>query len=243
MDVYNLFLLVLIPVLFILGLRIKAFNTEGAIAAAVIGSLIIIGGGWLYFVMLFLFLGLSYITTLAGFEKKQRKSIQEGIKGERGARNVMAAGALPAAISLANFWSVNPNLIFLLYMIALGTILSDTAASEIGALDENTYMILTMKPAETGINGGVSILGTVVSLVFPVVFSLLGFTIYGISSYIHLKSLLEVMLASGLLAFSGCLFDSVLGETLENRGLLSKYTVNFSAALFASLIGLVVFFR
>ena len=243
MDEYNLFLLVLIPVLFVLGLRIKAFSKEGAIASAVIGSLIIIGGGWLYFVMLFLFLGLSYISTLAGFEKKRSWSLQEGLKGERGARNVLAAGAIPAAISLMSFWNFNPNLIFFLYIVALGTILSDTAASEIGSLDENTYMILTLKPAETGINGGISILGTAVSFVFPVVFSLLGFIIYGVLGSIPLGSLLDLIFLSGILAFMGCLFDSVLGETLENRGFLTKYSVNFSSALFATIVAVLVFLR
>ncbi len=241
MNEYNLLLLVFIPLLFLLGLRIKAFSREGAIAAGVVGSLIIIGGGWLFFVMLFLFLGLSYISTLAGFEKKKSWSLQEGLKGERGARNVLAAGALPAAISLLNFWNFSPNLIFFLFVVALGTILSDTAASEIGSLDENTYMILTLKPGETGINGGVSILGTAVSFVFPIIFSLLGFVIYGLLGSIPLKSLPGLILVSGLLAFAGSLFDSVLGETLENRGYLTKYSVNFGAALFATVVAVLIF--
>lgn len=243
MNEYNLLLLVFIPLLFLLGLRIKAFSREGAIAAGVVGSLIIIGGGWLYFVMLFLFLGLSYISTLAGFEKKKSWSLQEGLKGERGARNVLAAGMLPAAISLMNFWNFSPNIIFFLYVVALGTILSDTAASEIGSLDENTYMILTLKPGETGINGGISILGTAVSFVFPIIFSLLGFVIYGLLGSVPLKSVLGLILVSGLLAFAGSLFDSVLGETLENRGYLTKYSVNLGAALFATVLAVLVIVR
>jgi uncharacterized protein (TIGR00297 family) len=243
MDEYNFVLLILIPLLFVLGLRIKAFSREGAIAASVVGSLIIIGGGWLYFVMLFLFLGLSYISTLSGFERKKSWSLQEGLKGERGAKNVLAAGALPAAISLMTFWNINPGLVFFLYIVALGTILSDTAASEIGSLDENTYMILTLKPAETGINGGISILGTAVALVFPIFYSLLGFVIYGVLYSVPIVSLLEVILASGLLAFAGCLFDSVLGETLENRGYMTKFSVNFWSAVFATAIAATVYLR
>ena len=243
MDEYNFVLLILIPLLFVLGLRIKAFSREGAIAASVVGSLIIIGGGWLYFVMLFLFLGLSYISTLSGFERKKSWSLQEGLKGERGAKNVLAAGALPAAISLMTFWNINPGLVFFLYIVALGTILSDTAASEIGSLDENTYMILTLKPAETGINGGISILGTAVALVFPIFYSLLGFVIYGVLYSVPIVSLLEVILASGLLAFAGCLFDSVLGETLENRGYMTKFSVNFWSAVFATAIAAAVYLR
>ncbi len=243
MDEYNLFLLLLIPVLFILGFRIKAFSREGAIAAAIVGSLIIIGGGWLYFVMLFLFLGLSYISTLSGFEKKKSWSLQEGLKGERGARNVIAAGALPAAISLLNFWNFGPTQVFFIYMVALGTILSDTAASEIGSLDENTYMILTLRPAETGINGGISKLGTTVSFIFPVFFSLLGFIIYGLAGSVPLNSLKVLILLAGFLGFAGCLFDSVLGETLENRGYLTKFSVNFFSSLFATIVAVLLLVR
>ncbi|MDA8055183.1 MAG: hypothetical protein M0Z77_05970, partial [Thermoplasmatales archaeon] len=57
-----------------------------------------------------------------------------------------------------------------------------------------------------------------------------------------LISLLDLTFISGLLAFAGCLIDSVLGETLENRGYLTKYSVNFLSALFATIIGILVFF-
>ncbi|MEM0128093.1 MAG: DUF92 domain-containing protein [Thermoplasmatales archaeon] len=240
---YNLLLLILIPILFYMGIKIRAFSRAGAIASAAIGAVIIIGGGWLYFVMLFLFLGLSYISTLAGFEKKNKRKIQEGIKGERGANNVLAAGLIPAAASLLLLWGINGKAVFFIYMVALGVILADTAASEIGSLQESTYMILTMKPVETGINGGVSILGTTVSFVFPLLFSLIGYTIYGISSFISLSALTGLILLTTLLSFAGSIFDSVLGETLENRGYLTKYGVNFFSALFSFAIASFIVFR
>lgn len=243
MNPYNLLLLLALPPLFMMGLKLKAFSVHGAVAGAVVGGLIIIGGGWLYFVMLFLFLGLSYISTLAGFERKQMKSLQEGIKGERGASNVLAAGILPAAISLLTFWNIHQNLIFFVYIVALGTILSDTAASEIGSLDENAYLILTMKQVEPGTNGGISILGTTVSLIFPILFSLIGFLIYGITVSISISTLIRLSIISGIIAFAGSLFDSVLGETLENRGILGKYSVNFLAASLGVALGFLVYFQ
>ncbi|MGC8644719.1 MAG: DUF92 domain-containing protein [Thermoplasmata archaeon] len=243
MDEYNLLLLITIPVLFVLSLKIKAFSRAGAIASAAIGAIIIMGGGWLYFVMLFLFLGLSYISTLAGFERKSRRKLQEGIKGERGASSVLAAGLIPAASSLMILWGVNATDVFFLYMVALGVILADTAASEIGSLDDNTYMILTLRPVETGVNGGISILGTAVSFFFPLLFSLIGFTIYGISNFVALSSLSLFIVLTTVLSFAGSMFDSVLGETLENRGHISKYGVNFLSALFSFLVGLAIVFR
>lgn len=243
MDLYNLLLLVVIPGLYFLGIKIKAFNRNGAIVAAIIGSIVIISGGALYFIILFLFLGFSYISTLAGFEKKKRKSLQEGLKGERKAKNVMAAGLAATGISVLNFFSISAVIVFALYVIALATILADTAASEIGSLDENTYMILTLKPAETGINGGISVLGTFTSLMFAMIFSLLAFLLFGITSALPLGKLTIYIVIAGFLGFIGNLFDSVLGETLENRGILDKYSVNFYASLFSTVIGIIIFLK
>ncbi|MEM4950234.1 MAG: DUF92 domain-containing protein, partial [Thermoplasmatales archaeon] len=227
MNESNLWLLILIPILFYMSLKLKVFSRTGAIASAAVGAIIIIGGGWLYFVMLFLFLGLSYISTLAGFEKKNRRKLQEGISGERGARNVLAAGLIPAAASLLLLWGFSNRTVFFIYMVSLGVILADTAASEIGSLQENTYLILTLKPVETGVNGGVSVLGTTVSLIFPLLFSLIGYTIFGISSFIPFDDLIYFIILTSLLSFVGSIFDSILGEILENRGYLTKYGVNF----------------
>ncbi|MEL9914986.1 MAG: DUF92 domain-containing protein [Thermoplasmatales archaeon] len=243
MNESNLWLLILIPILFYMSLKLKVFSRTGAIASAAVGAIIIIGGGWLYFVMLFLFLGLSYISTLAGFEKKNRRKLQEGISGERGARNVLAAGLIPAAASLLLLWGFSNRTVFFIYMVSLGVILADTAASEIGSLQENTYLILTLKPVETGVNGGVSVLGTTVSLIFPLLFSLIGYTIFGISSFIPFDDLIYFIILTSLLSFAGSIFDSILGEILENRGYLTKYGVNFFAALFSFSIASFIVFR
>ncbi len=238
MDLYNLLLLVLLPVLYVLGTRIRAFSRRGGIAAVFIGMVVIIGGGALYFLLLFLFLGLSYITTVVGFERKKRRSLQEGIRGERKAKNVLAAGLVPSAVSLLSFSGMNATVVFSLYVISLATILADTAASEIGSLDDNTYMILTLRPAQTGINGGISVLGTVTSLIFSVTFGLLSFLLFGLIVPLKFSQLISLVFLTGFVGFIGNLFDSVLGETLENRGYLDKYSVNFYATLFSTLVGL-----
>lgn len=241
MDLYNLPLLLILPVLYILGIRIRAFSKDGAIAAVAIGAIIIIFGGIIYFVVLFLFLGFSYISTLAGFEKKRKKRLQEGLRGERKAKNVLAAGLVASAVSILNITSLSQVHIFAIYVISLSTILADTAASEIGSLDENTYMILTLKPAETGINGGISILGTFTSLLFSMIFSMISFLLLGITLSLDIGQLIYYIIIAGVLGFIGCLFDSILGETLENRNILDKYSVNFYASLFSSVIGILIF--
>ena len=235
-ETYNLLLLPLIPLLYYMGIKTQAFNRGGAIAAAIIGIIVIIGGGIIYFVVLFIFLGLSYIATMLGIKEKSKKKLQEGLKGERGAKNVVAAGLVPAAISILNIFYLNPVVTFILFVVSLGVILSDTSASEIGSLDHDTYMILTLKRAIPGTNGGVSILGTTVSFVFPLLFSFLSFSIFQISYYLPFYNYLNLAFLAGILSFIGNIIDSILGEVFENRNLMDKYTVNLSSAILATLL-------
>jgi Predicted membrane protein len=235
-DVYNLLLLPIIPLLYYMGIKTQAFNKGGAISAAIIGIIVIIGGGVIYFVILFVFLGLSYIATMLGIKEKSKKKLQEGLKGERGAKNVIAAGLAPAAISIMNIFYSNPVVTFVLFVISLGVILSDTSASEIGSLDHDTFMILTLKRAIPGTNGAVSILGTVVSLVFSILFSFLSLSIFQISYYLPFDKYLNLALIAGIIGFIGNIIDSILGEIFENRNLMDKHTVNLSSAVIGTLL-------
>ncbi len=233
----NIYFIPIIPVLYFLGIKTHAFNRGGAIAASVIGIITIIGGGIIYFIILFVFLGLSYIATMMGIKEKSKRKLQEGIKGERGARNVLAAGIVPAAVSLLNIFSNAAIIPFFLFVVSLGVILSDTAASEIGSLDKDAYMILTLKRAIPGTNGGVSILGTVISLVFSILFSILSFSIFQLYANLSLSNFFTLSIYAGILGFLGNLIDSVLGEVFENRNLMDKYSVNFTSALISTILG------
>ena len=84
-------------------------------------------------------------------------------------------------------------------------------------------MITTMKKCKPGLNGGFSPNGQIAAFVGSSIIALLAF-----ASQQDLT--LAVMVA--IIGWLGCQIDSVLGAVLENRGLMTKGTVNAAAITF-----------
>jgi uncharacterized protein (TIGR00297 family) len=199
----------------------------GAVAAA-FGSIVVVVGGFPFLGLMVLFVIASVLATRYGFEEKRRAKVHEGIEGERGVSNVLAhviiptglvvvAASAPAALPTAT--------LALLYTAALAFGASDTFASEFGVLAGRARSILTLEPVPAGTNGGVSAIGEVWALVGALTTALLGLALFlGFSTRIPSAGvLLGVATMAG---FLGCQIDSILGETLENRGWLTKGTTN-----------------
>ena len=84
-------------------------------------------------------------------------------------------------------------------------------------------MITTMKKCEPGLNGGFSPNGQIAALAGSSIIAVLAF-----ASEANLT--LAAMIA--VIGWLGCQVDSVLGAVLENRGLMTKGTVNAAAITF-----------
>ena len=110
-----------------------------------------------------------------------------------------------------------------LFSAAVSVAAADTFASEIGCLDDRVRMITTMKKCEPGLNGGFSPNGQIAALV--------GSSIIAILAFASEQDLtLAVIIA--VVGWLGCQVDSVLGAVLENRGLMTKGSVNAAAITF-----------
>src|SRR3989442_1590185 len=140
-----------------LAYRRDVLTWDGSLAAFVVGMVIGIFGDVTWLFLLLFFLLSSFLATRYRFALKEALGVQEGVRGERRATNVLANGIAPMAVAAIS---------------------------------------LVMPPG------------------FPKVISGVGFL--------------------------GCQIDSVLGATLERRGLVNKKTVNLvsttSGAILAYLI-------
>ena len=103
-----------------------------------------------------------------------------------------------------------------------------TFASEIGCLDDRVRMITTMKKCEAGLNGGFSPNGQIAALV--------GSTIIAVLAFVSEQNL-ELAALVAIIGWLGCQVDSVLGAVLENRGWMTKGTVN-AAAITSGIIAM-----
>jgi len=209
--------------------------TAGAVAA-VFGIAIVLLAGFPFLGLLVLFVGLSAGATRFKFEEKRRRGVQEGSTGERGVSNVVAHILIPTALAVSFAAGLLDGAgVAVLYAAALAFGVSDTLASEFGVLSGKAWGILSRRPVEPGTNGGVSPVGTSFGLAGALLTALVALPLYLVFSVpVGNPGLFLLAVAAG--GFLGCHVDSILGELLENRGLLTKGGVNFCGMLSAVAI-------
>ncbi len=222
----------------------RALTPVAGAVAAVFGGVIVVTAGFPYLVLLVLFVGASSLATRYQFEEKRGRNLQEGEAGERGVSNVLAHILIPTGLALSGGLGLgHPALIAIFYTSALAFALSDTFASEFGVLAGHARSILTLREVKPGTNGGVSGTGETFAIAAAVGTALIALGLF-VLFRAPVGSVPVFLLAVSAAGFLGCQVDSVLGETLENRGWLTKGSTNFlgmlSSVSVASVIVLTV---
>jgi uncharacterized protein (TIGR00297 family) len=184
---------------------------------------------------------LAYFATRMGRAQKERLGTAEERHG-RAASQVAANLGVAALVLTQNFqsWLIDshwfsrgtlaPVPIFAVGLAGLAEAAADTVSSEIGqVLGGRPRMITTLRTADPGVDGAISIAGTLAGIAAGVIVALAG--------TLALRGDASLFWISTAGAIFGLLFDSLLGATLERRGWLNNDAVNFlstaSAAAFA----------
>jgi len=206
----------------------RGVDRSGALAGALLGTTIWAFLGWQGFALLFAFFGLGTAATRAGFEEKAKRRLAQEKGGRRGARHAFAKTTVPALAALFAATTGRPGLFALAAAGAFATAASDTCASEIGqAYGRRTFLITTFRPAPPGTEGAVSLEGTAAGVAASLAVGALG-------AALGLYAWLGVALVA-LAALIATTLESVVGATLEARGLLDNEAVNFLASLAGAL--------
>ncbi|HTY47590.1 MAG TPA: DUF92 domain-containing protein [Methanomassiliicoccales archaeon] len=232
-----LLVLVLCGALSALSYRFKLLTASGSIASFGVGTIIGLFGSvnWLVALIVFVFMG--FAVTRYRFRVKERGGLQEGRKGERTYRNVLANGLVPAVIAVVA-WASSVQLgtqAGIVYISAVSVAASDTVASELGVLSKRTRLITTMKPVPAGTDGGVSLYGTAWAFVGALVASLVGWLVI-----LPDRALQAWILVPVLVGFLGCNVDSVIGATLERNGIVDKLGTNILSMAIGTLLAAVI---
>ncbi len=232
-----LFSTALCGVLCYLAYRKEVLTLDGTIAAFFVGLVIGVFGDVTWLLLLLFFLLSSFIATRYRFALKEAMGVQEGKKGERRASNVLANGVAPMAAAVLSFAA--PGVLprpasGVIFLSALAVAGSDTLASEIGVLSPHAYLITTFKRVTPGTDGGISALGQLCALLAAVYTALFGWLVLGLFAQSYaLDPTVPVeggfLIVPALIGFVGCQLDSVVGATLERRGLVNKKTTNLIA--------------
>ena len=162
---------------------------------------------------------LTFVATRFKRRAKEAVGLAESKHGRQASQIVANLGVAGLCAALGFYPGV---------LVALAEATADTLSSEIGqALGGPTRLLTSLRPVTPGTDGGISLRGTCAGL--------LGAAIVVLSGAAWLRSIREaafVFLASA----AGLAFDSLLGATLERRGLLGNDLVNFSSTFFSGLL-------
>ena len=215
----------------------RALTPAAAAVAAAFGIAIVLAAGFGFLTLLVVFVVVSSLATRYRFQEKERRHVQEGRAGERGVSNVLAHIVLPTSIALGvGLGWVGGTLAALMFASALAFGASDTLASEFGVLMGSAVGILSLRPVPAGTNGGISSVGEMFAVVGAGGTALVGLGVFGLF-HDPVPFAAAFVLGVGVAGFVACQVDSLLGETLENRGLLTKGTTNFLGMLSAIVLG------
>ena len=181
--------------------KFKSLSESGVISAYAMGIIIFGTGGFIWITPILIFFVLSSaLSKLPKTENTLQKYPRRDIV------QVIANGGAATIISVINFYSPNDQL-FILYLAAIAAATADTWASEIGLLSPwDPIHITKLKSVIKGTSGGISLLGTLGSV--------LGATVIGITG-VQLglpASLLGIIIFTGT---AGGLVDSLLGGSIQ----------------------------
>jgi uncharacterized protein (TIGR00297 family) len=214
--------------LVIVSRHAKMLDTPGIIAATALGFVVGAMGHWTWLLFLLGFLLASHKATKWRFEEKRVRGMSESEDGHRSYGNVIANGGLPGIVAIFAFICEDWNNGLWMFSAAVAVASSDTFASEIGCLDDNVRMITTMKPCEPGMNGGFSPSGQKAAFAGSSMIAVLAFFAW-MATNADVDTLqigLQKTALVVIIGWLGCQMDSLLGAVFENRGYLTKGSVN-----------------
>ncbi len=204
-------------------------DRAGAVAACCIGSTIFAFLSWPGYGVLLVFFVLGSVSTRLGFATKDRRRLAQAEGGRRQAANVLANGGVAAACAVFAGLTPHDSIFVLAYAASLAAAAADTVESEIGQVwGGRTVLITSFEPVAPGTDGGISLVGSVAGLVAGLATAAAG-SLLGLYSPI---SILPVALAG----FLATLVESLVGATVERRGLLDNHGVNLVNTLLAALL-------
>ena len=207
----------------------KGVGRAGAMVGVLLGTTIWAFAGGRAFALLFAFFVLGTAATRLGYARKAAAGIAQEKGGRRGPGNALSKTSIPALAAVFAATTDHPRLFLLALAGAFATAAFDTVSSEVGkACGRRTYLITTLRAVARGTDGAVSLEGTAAGMAAALVLASLGAAL-GLYPSVG-------MLAVVLAAFVATTLESVVGATLEKRGLLDNEAVNFLNSLAGALL-------
>ena len=225
----NFFLILLVS-------KIPIMTKKGWISAGILGTILwgcLSWQGWLSVVLYLIF---GYLVTRIGYNFKNKIGIAEKRGGRRGPENVWGSAATGMFFAIL----IKLNFVDLIYLkiafsASFAAKLADTFGSEIGKrFGKNTYLITSFQKVKKGTEGGISLEGTLASLIGSSLMSYFMLTL----GFILSSTQFLIVIISGFIA---TIFESVIGAKFQEKYNLSNELVNSILTSFSSLIAIFIY--
>ncbi|MFQ5876771.1 MAG: DUF92 domain-containing protein [Acidobacteriota bacterium] len=211
--------------------RTRTVDRSGALAGFLVGTLTFGFAGWRGYLILIGFFVMGSAATRLGYRRKLASGTAQPQKGARSARHALANCGVAAYLAVLMAAAPSPGIFALAFVCACATAAFDTVSSEIGqAYGGRPFLITTLRRVAVGTDGAVSAVGTAAGAAAALVLGGLAWQ----AGLVGVESLGIVVAA----AFFGSTADSLLGATLEARGLMDNEAVNFSNTLVGVFAGI-----
>ncbi len=196
--------------------RLNSLNKSGMLAALVMGTIVFGFGGLPWAVLLLTFFITSSLLSKL-FKSRKRKQVSANAKGsQRDQWQVLANGGVSTFFVLLHLLLPESILPWIGFAGALAAANADTWATELGVLSPTMPRLITNgKVVETGTSGGISLAGTVFSLMGSLLIAALAALPWQALSPLPAASPALIVLSVSLAGLAGSLVDSVLGATIQ----------------------------
>ena len=198
----------------------QKLTLAGTLTAGSVAIAIYLGAGLTGIALLGTFFFLGTAATAWKKDKKVKQRLVEGESSRRTAGQVLANGGVAAVLGLlAWLWPQHSRLLLIMMAGAFSAATADTLSSELGMLyGRRFYNIRTLQPDKRGLDGVVSMEGTLLGMAGSV---LVGLCL--MQQPVFSLGMLLVIVAAGTV---GNFTDSWLGATLERKAQIGNNAVN-----------------
>jgi len=230
MHVTDLIVLLIIGAGVAASIIFRKLTVAGSLTGGCLAGLLYKGAGVGGIIMLAAFFIAGSAATALGRRKKEQLGIAEKNKGQRTAWQVLANGGVAGLAGLLSWLNSGQSALWQLAAAAsLASASADTLSSELGSIyGKSFYNILTFKKDACGLDGVVSLEGTLWGIAGSAMIAIIYMAFYGYSSLAF-----WILLAG----FTGNVADSVLGASVERKGWLKNDAVNLLNTLVAAAVG------
>ncbi|MDL2717533.1 MAG: DUF92 domain-containing protein [Acidobacteriota bacterium] len=203
-----------------IALSFRLVKPSGALAGALLGTVILAFGTAPLYLLLWVFFGVGTLATRFRKGRKEAMGKAEEGGGRRGAENVLANVSVAAFCALVAGLGPNGDVFRLAAAAALATALMDTVGTEIGqSIASPTVLLPDFRRVPPGTDGAVSVAGTLAGFAAATLLAAAGVA----TLLLTVRGATAVVLAAG----AGTVLESLLGRDGAPWRLSNGHVLNF----------------